>query len=96
MQVNAKCPNCGAEILIENEKEANVCPCCKEAFITEKAIQSVDSNSQTKENKTPKKRHILKSLGIGVLRFLECVGYLLYTIFLVWLFVDLTSPKKKK
>ncbi len=96
-QYNAKCPNCKENIFIDCNKEANVCPQCKEAFITEKAIQiynvSVANNVQVS---TAKKRHVWKSLAKGLLMALECVGYLCYVLFFVWLFVDITDNLKKK
>ncbi len=96
-RVNAKCTNCGENILIDDNKEANVCPICKEAFITNKAIRLFNADTEKevliKENK---KRHAWKSLGKGLLMVLECVGYLFYCLFFVWLFVDITDDLKKK
>lgn len=95
-QYNAKCPNCNNEILIDCNKEANVCPNCNEAFITEKAIKLYDNSEENKAPAVKKKRHVWKSLGKGLLMALECVGYLLYCLFFVWLFVDITDNIKKK
>ncbi len=96
-QVNAKCTNCGENILIDDNKEANICPICKEAFITNKAIRLFNADTEKtvliKENK---KRHVWKSLGKALLMILECVGYLFYCLFFVWLFVDITDGLKKK
>ena len=36
-----------------------------------------------------------KSLGKGLLMVLECIGYLFYCIFFVWLFVDITDNLKR-
>ena len=96
-QVNARCTNCGENILIDDKKEANICPSCKEAFITDKAIKLF--NEETEKDgliKKHKKRHALKSLGKGLLMVLECIGYLFYCLFFVWLFVDITDDIKKK
>ena len=38
-KVNAKCTNCGEVILIESKNDANICPHCNCAFVTEKAIK---------------------------------------------------------
>ena len=40
MLVNAKCPNCGANIEVDKDKEAGICKYCGSAFITEKAINN--------------------------------------------------------
>ncbi len=95
-KVNAKCPNCGEEIFIESEKEANICSKCNEALITEKAISlyNLGEKREVKVSGT-KKRNVWKSLGKGLLMVLECIGYLFYVIFLVWLFVDITDGIKK-
>lgn len=96
-QYNAKCPNCKEDIFIDSSKEANVCPNCKEAFITEKAITLYYGNTQKEvQVKGAKKRHVLKSLGKGLLMVLECIGYLFYVLFFIWLFVDITDNLKKK
>ena len=97
MQVNAKCTNCGENILIDDNKEANICPNCNNAFITEKAIKLYnESVCNEVSHKVVKKRHVWKSLGKGLLMVLECVGYLFYCLFFVWLFVDITNDLKKK
>ena len=96
-QVNAKCTNCGENIIIDDNKEANICPNCKEAFITEKAIKLLNENSnKDKLVLAVKKRNIWKSLGKGLLMVLECIGYLFYVLFFIWLFVDITDDLKKK
>ena len=38
--VNAKCTNCGANLNVDNAKDAAVCEFCGSAFIVEKAIQN--------------------------------------------------------
>lgn len=43
--VEAKCTNCGEVIEVDNNKEAAICPFCKEAFIVEKAIRSYFGNT---------------------------------------------------
>ena len=94
-KVNAKCPNCKNDIVINGEKEANICPNCNEAFITEKAIK-LYSNSDKEDIQVKPKRHVWKSLGKGLLLALECIGYLFYVLFFIWLFVDITDNLKKK
>ena len=95
-QVNAKCPYCGETVLIEDSKEASVCPNCKDAFITEKAITVYNNSQNQAEITTKKRRNVLKSLGKGLLMVLECIGYLLYVITFMWLFFDITNDIKKK
>ena len=96
-QVNAKCTNCGEIILVDDNKEANICSNCKEAFITDKAIRLFNEKTEKEQLiKTKKNRHVWKSLGKGLLMVLECVGYLFYCLFFVWLFVDITNDLKKK
>ena len=43
--VNAKCTNCGASIEVDEKSEAGVCPYCKTAYITEKAIKNVNNTT---------------------------------------------------
>lgn len=43
--VNAKCTNCGAEIEVDERSEAGVCPYCKAAYITEKAIKNINNTT---------------------------------------------------
>ena len=107
--INAICPNCKSEVGANLDKEANVCPNCGEAFVTEKALtlynlQRADNleNSQHEQN-LKKQRHrkesiikALKMIGKTFLFVLECIGYLLYVICFIWLFVDLTDGIKKK
>lgn len=96
-QVNAKCTNCNAEIIIDNEKDADICPNCNTAFVSEKAIRLYNSQRNEKDElKSIKRRHMWKSLGKGLLMVLECIGYLFYCLFFVWLFVDITNDLKKK
>ncbi len=43
--VEAKCPNCGAKLSVDNEKDAAVCEFCGTPYIVEKAIEGAISNS---------------------------------------------------
>lgn len=43
--VEAKCPNCGANLSIDDSKEAAVCEYCGTPYVVEKAIQGAISNS---------------------------------------------------
>ncbi|MBO4838282.1 MAG: hypothetical protein J5493_02805 [Lachnospiraceae bacterium] len=43
--VDAKCPNCGNGLRIDNEKKAAVCPSCGEAYIVQEAINNFISNN---------------------------------------------------
>lgn len=38
--VNAKCTNCGANLEVDNAKDAAICPYCQTAYIVEKAINN--------------------------------------------------------
>lgn len=88
-QRNARCTVCNAEIVIEENKDANICPCCNEAIVTEKAIRLYNGSVK-------RKRNVWKSLGKGLLMVVECVGYLFYCLFFIWLFFDITDNLKKK
>ncbi len=95
--VKAKCTNCGCLIEVNGDKDANICSKCKEAFITEKAIKLYNESEGNEANvSVVKKKHVWKSLGKGLLMVLECIGYLFYVLFFVWLFVDITDNLKKK
>ncbi len=37
---------------------------------------------------------VLKKIGQIALLVLQCIGYLIYALSFVWLFIDLTSKKK--
>ena len=41
--VQAKCTNCGANIEVDQTKEAGICPYCNTAYITQKAIINYNS-----------------------------------------------------
>ena len=43
--VEAKCPNCGASLSVDNSKEAAVCDFCGTPYIVEKAVTGAISNS---------------------------------------------------
>ena len=50
--VNAKCTNCGENILIDDVKDADICPHCNTAFVTEKAIKLYNQTpEQIQQNK---------------------------------------------
>ena len=42
----AKCTNCGANLEIDNTKDAAICPYCGTAFIVEKAINNYNTTNQ--------------------------------------------------
>ncbi len=95
--VSVICTQCGKEVNVDETLEANVCPNCQKAFITEKGIklfaEKTQGNVQTKPVK--KKRHILKSLGSGLLLAVQCIGYLIYVLLGLWLFFDIVDNIKK-
>lgn len=41
----AKCPNCGANITVDETKDAGICEFCNTAFVTEKAISCVNNTT---------------------------------------------------
>ena len=41
----AKCPNCGANISVDESKDAGICEFCNTPFITEKAISQTSNTS---------------------------------------------------
>lgn len=45
--VNARCPNCGGTLHVDNSKRAAICPFCKEAFVVEDAINNYITNNYT-------------------------------------------------
>lgn len=95
--IYAKCPNCNEIILTDDNQDAGICEKCNKAFITEKAIKLYCENSQIEKDKTiKKKRHIWKSLGLGLLLALRCIGYLIYVVCCLWLFFDIVDDLKKK
>ncbi len=94
--INAKCPNCGEFIDIDAKREANICSKCGEPFVTQRALTISEKVEKANSLSAVKKRHVWKSLGKGLLMTLECIGYLFYVLFFVWLFVDITDNLKKK
>ena len=94
--VNAICTNCGSEIIIDGKKDADICPHCNNAFVTEKAIKLYKDNGE-EENKvrTIKRRHIWKSFLKGVWLVFKCFLYLFYVLMLMWLFFDIVDDIKK-
>lgn len=45
----AKCPNCGADITIDKDKDAGICPHCGTAFVTEKVISNYNIHNNIQE-----------------------------------------------
>ena len=94
--VNGKCTNCNKDILIDDSRDANVCPNCNQAFITEKAIRLYNYNPETENNvRHLKRRNRWKTLGSAVLLVLECIVDIIATILVVGFFVDIFDSKKK-
>lgn len=48
--VNAKCTNCGANLEVDNTKDAANCPYCGAAYIVEKAINNYNITNNTTNN----------------------------------------------
>ena len=97
--VNAKCTNCGTMVVVDDQKDADICPHCKNAFVTEKAIMKFSAPQTSIEDEMERKnkrRWRWKSLGLALLFIVKCIGYLFYTICLMWLFFDIVDGVKKK
>ena len=96
-EVYAKCPNCDEIILIDDSQDAEICNKCNKPFVTEKAIKSYnESINGSDAQPSPKKRHVWRSLGRGLLLAVKCIGYLIYVLTLMWLFFDILDDIKKK
>ena len=103
-EVKAKCPSCGEEILIDKKSDAEICPNCKKAFVSEKAINLYNSTTEElnknanddSQLKKEKAKHFWKWFGKTLLFILECFVYLIYTVSFVWLFVDFLGIIKSK
>lgn len=48
----AKCTQCGDSIIVDETKEAGICPSCGTAFVTEKVINNYVNNYNTVHNIT--------------------------------------------
>ena len=95
--VNAKCTNCGEQILVDNVKDADVCPNCNTAFVSEKAIALYSQDTETNElTRKKKRRSVWKSFLSGVVLAVKCFFYLIYVVCLLWLFFDVLDDIKKK
>ena len=98
--VNAKCTNCGEIILINDIKDADICPHCNTAFVTEKAIklysQPPEQIEQDKQVKKAVRRHVFKSFLLGLWFTFKCFLYLIYVVCLLWLIFDIYDDVTKK
>lgn len=50
--VQAKCPECGGMLAVDNSKKAAVCQFCGEAFIVQETINNYITNNITNNNTT--------------------------------------------
>ena len=91
-----KCPLCGEEISVDYIKDADICPKCNSAYVTQKAIDLYSGAGQKKFIAKKRTVSFFKMAGSICLLLLKCIGYLIYCLSLVWLFVDLTDNFKKK
>ena len=95
--VNAKCTNCGENILIDDVKDADICPHCNTAFVTEKAIKLYNQTpEQIQQNKKAVRRHVFKSFLLGLWFTFKCFLYLIYVVCLLWLIFDIYDDVTKK
>ena len=95
-KVNAKCTNCGEIIVIDDEKDANVCTCCNSAFITKKAIKLYKKSPVKNDNSSKNVKRFFKTFGSVLLLILECIWTIICTIFCINLISDIASGSKKK
>ena len=95
-QVDAICTNCNQKILIDDQKDADICPHCNKAFVSEKAIKLYKYDNEEKQAGFSKRRHILKSFLMGVWQVCKCFLYLFYVLMCLWLFFDIVDGLKKK
>ena len=95
-KVKAKCTNCGKIILIESKNDANICPNCNTAFVTEKAVKLYKKPPIEGEKKSAKVKRFFKMFGSVLLLILQCIWCLISTILLIDFILDITSSKKKK
>ena len=96
-QVNAKCTNCNQEIIIDDQKDADICSFCNKAFVSEKAIKlyKLDAGEE-KQERVIRKRNIFKSFLTGVGFVVKSIFYLFYVLLCLWLFFDIVDDIKKK
>ena len=45
--VQAKCTNCGANLEVDNSKDAAICPYCHTPYVVEKAINNYNTTNNT-------------------------------------------------
>ena len=68
--IPAKCPQCGANIEVDNTKDAGICKYCGTAFVTEKAINNyttinnITNNYNISDSTVQAKNEILKTIII--------------------------------
>ena len=95
-KVNAKCTNCGEVIFIERKNDANVCPHCNCAFVTEKAIKLYKKSPVAGEKGSAKVKRFLKMFGSALLLIIQCIWCLICSILLVDFILDVTKSTKSK
>ena len=95
-QVNAKCTNCNQFLVIDDQEDADICPHCNKAFVSEKAIKLYNHDTEEKQVRSIKRRHVFKSFLKGVWLVFKCFLYLFYVILCLWLFFDIVDDIKKK
>lgn len=91
-----KCPLCGQEIEVDCSKDADVCSNCNGAYVTQKAVELYGGKERKKLIVKKRTVNFFKMAGRICLLILECLGYLIYCLSFVWLFIDLTDNIKKK
>ena len=99
---SAKCPNCGANITVDETKDANICEYCNSPFVTEKAIvqtnNTTTNNAQTINNyyasketniRIPKKPRPVLNVGLAIVL---CLFY----IFPGVIYISYVKSKQKE
>lgn len=79
-----KCPNCGNDIIVNDENKADVCPNCNKAYVTFEAINETSNVTNNIPNKT--KDNTSKTIS-GII----IVIIVITLIFLGLMIVDKTS-----
>lgn len=75
--VSAKCTNCGANLEVDNTKDAAICPYCGTPYIVEKAINYVINNTNVSNVITNSTVFISNGIQTDAnYHFKACINYL--------------------
>ncbi len=78
--VQAKCPNCGETITVNNLNDADICPLCNTPFVVDKAINSYTTTSikNTEEDKEEDKQATKKAILFLIALAVCIVGIVIF------------------